>query len=300
VNVFGKAAIATFLIFCRLSAFYAAQPDSRLEAAIDLIHSGRLEQAEEVLNGYLSEPSPPVRALYWKGYVQFASKRYSESVLTLNTYLERSPEDAQARKVLGLNLFMLGDAAAAQTTLERAVQLNPSDGESRYYLGRVYFERQNMPAALAAFKKLLELEPRSVRAHNHLGQTYEALNEFAASENAYQTAIRLDSDGAKPSEWPHYNLGVLYLNAGRAAEALPHLARALQIRPKFSEARLKRAVALAATGNSEQAKTELESLTADEPDYADAHYQIGRLYNRLGDLDKASKHLLLFQRLKRP
>jgi superkiller protein 3 len=189
--------------------------------------------------------------------------------------------------------------ASAQTELQRALELDGKDGEARYYLGRLYFSRQNMPAALATFQKLVELDPKSVRGHNHLGQTYEGLNRFEEAEKAYQTAIALDREQPKRSEWPHYNLGLLRLSVGRAAEALTHFNEALQIQPKFAEARLKRAVALVAAGSPDQAKSELELLLAEDPANADAHYQLGRLYSKLQNPAKAKQHLLRYQELRR-
>jgi Flp pilus assembly protein TadD len=59
-------------------------------------------------------------------------------------------------------------------------------------------------------------------------------------------------------------------------------------------------VALAAVGKQPQAVAELEAVISDQPDNAEAHYQLGRLYTRLGERTKAREHLLTFQRLRRP
>lgn len=262
--------------------------------------AGKWQQAELVLDQALTQDGHPGRALYWKAYVQFSTGRYNESVSTLRAYAARTPDDPQANKLLGLDLFMVGDAAGAQSELERAVELLPRDEEARYYLGRVYFSRQNMHAALNTFQQLLEFAPKSVRGRNQLGQTYEALNEFELAEKAYGEAIRADRAAARRSEWPHYNLGVLHLKAGKAEQALPHLAEALAIQPKFAQARVQLSVALAAVGKQPQAVAELEVVISDQPDNAEAHYQLGRLYTKLGERTKAREHLLMFQRLRRP
>jgi protein O-GlcNAc transferase len=298
VSVVGKTSVATVAIFCRLTAFYAPDTQSNLEAALALIKSGNWQQAEILLDKHLSTAEPPAGAMYWKAYVQFRTERYGESVMVLREHLDQNPDDGQARKLLGLDLFMVDDAAAAQAELERAVELLPRDEEARYYLGRVYFSRQNMAAALTAFKEVVQIEPRSVRAYNHLGQTYEALNEFERAHEAYEKAIAIDRTAAKRSEWPHYNLGVLYVKAGRAEEGLQHLREALQVQPKFGQGRMQLAVALGMLGKPEQAKTELEAVISEQPSNADAHYQLGRLHLKMGDQARAREHLLAFQRLK--
>ncbi len=298
--VVGRTSIAALVVLWRLSAYYPPETQSELDAAIALMKSGKWEDAELVLDKSLTMSDPPPRAFYWKAYVQFSTKRYSESASTLRGYLGRNADDSQARKLLGLDLFMVGDAAGAQAELERAVELLPKDEEARYYLGRVYFSRQNLPAALNTYQKLLEFEPSSVRARNQLGQTYEWLNQFDLAEKAYEEAIRIDRDSAKRSEWPYYNLGVLHLKAGRAERALPYLQQALQLQPKFPQAQVQLGVALAALGKPEQAKAEFEAVLSTDPDNADAHFQLARLFRKLGDPVKAKEHGLLFQRLRRP
>jgi tetratricopeptide (TPR) repeat protein len=300
VIVVGSTSVAALVVLWRLSAYYAPDSQSGLDAAIALMKSGKWQEAELVLDKSLTVSDSPPRTLYWKAYVQFSTKRYSESASALRGYLERNPEDSQARKLLGLDLFMLGDAAGAQAELERAVELLPKDEEARYYLGRVYFSRQNLPAALSTYQKLLEFAPSSVRAHNQLGQTYEWLNQFELAEKAYEEAIRIDRESAKRSEWPYFNLGVLHLKAGTAERSLPFLQQALQIQPKFPQAQVQLGVALAALGKQQEAKAEFEAVVSAEPDNADAHYQLSRLYRKLGDPVKAKEHGLLFQRLRKP
>ena len=78
----------------------------------------------------------------------------------------------------------------------------------------------NLPLALAAFKRAIEIDPHNVKAHNHLGQTYEGLALYPAARAAYLKAIELEQKQAAKSEWPYFNLGVLYIKEGRAAEAV--------------------------------------------------------------------------------
>jgi tetratricopeptide (TPR) repeat protein len=299
VRVVSKACLASFAVFCRLSAYYASDTAVEFAKALDLLKAGNLGEAERVLDRCLADPQPPAKALYWKAYVQFASGNYRNSALAVQKYAAEHPEDGQARKLFGLNLFMLGNAAESETELQRAAELIPNDEEVRYYLGRVYFSRQNMPAALETFTALLKLHPQSMRAHNQLGQTYEGMGQFEKAQEAYERAIALDQTAIKRSEWPHFNLGVLKQKGGNPAAALPHFDQALSIKPGFPEARLQRAVALASTDNQGQARKELEALTLEDPSYANAHYQLGRLYAKLGDPQKSKQHLLEFERLRK-
>jgi tetratricopeptide (TPR) repeat protein len=290
------AYIALVLAISQSIASYATDHETRVQQVRALAEAGKWVEAETALEQGGTASSP--EELFWKSYIQFKTGRYAASASSARTCLQQRPDDGQARKVLGLDLFMLGDAAAAEAELERAVALLPNDEEALYYLGRVYFTRQNMPAALLAFERVLGVSPNSVRAHNHLGQTLEALNRSEEAQAEYEKAVRLDRSATKHSEWPYYNLGVLHLKVGHGVEAAQWFRQALQAEPQFVEAKVKLATAIAQSGDAESARQLLESVIAQQPDNADAHYQLGRLYLKLRDPSRAEAHLRRFQALR--
>lgn len=245
------------------------------------------------------DTQPVSAACLSAAYTQFRTGRYAESASNARACLKQEPSNGQARKILGLDLFMLGDAAGAKDELQRTVEMLPNDEDARYYLGRIYFTGQNMPAALATFQHLLEIAPNSVRGHNQLGQTYEALNQSEAAQASYEKAVSLDRASLKHSEWPYYNLGVFQLKAGRARIGAELLQEALRIQPRFTEAKIKLGAALSELGQTEAATQTLQSLLREEPDNADAHYQLGRLYLKLHDRQKAEEHFRRFDALRK-
>jgi len=182
--------------------------------------------------------------------------------------------------------------------VKRAVTLAPRDAEAFYYLGRLYFSTDDAPGALAALQKALELDPSSVRTANQIGQTYEALGRREEAEAAYLKAIALEQTQAKKSEWPYYNLGVLYLGSGREAQAAPYLRRALERQPAWAQGKVKLAVALAAEGQSSEALRLLREAFESEPRNAEAHYRLALLLAKAGRRDEAQEHFALFAKYR--
>ena len=271
---------------------------AQIADAIQRIRNGEWNKAEAALD---QSPSADLSTVYWKAYVRFRTGRYSEAVSLIAQYLEKKPDSAGARKILGLCLFMQGRPGEAENELQRATELDGSDPEALYYLGRIHFNRNDAPEALRIFERLVVIDKASVRGYNHLGQALEALSRFDEAREAYRKAIDLERTQPAKSEWPYFNLGVLYLKEGRAAEAIGLLREALERNNNWPEAKTQLAVALFSSNQYEDARKVLAEILRDNPKNADAHYQMGRLLLKLGNSDEARRHFEEFESLrKRP
>lgn len=258
------------------------------------------EKAEPLLDAFRRLSPKDTSALFLKSYLLFRTSRYEESLKLISTYLRQQPTNPDARKILGMDYFMLGIPEQAETELKRAIELNANDSESFYYLGRLYFTRDNMPDALTAFQRAVQLDSSSVRAHNHLGQAFEGLGQYAAARGAYLKAIELEQRQTAKSHWPYFNLGLLCLNQGRFSEAVNYLRLSVHRNPSWSQGKLKLAKALLATGDSGSAGALLREVIETDPQNATAHYQLARLLSNLGEKEQASRHYQQFEKLKKP
>ena len=229
----------------------------------------------------------------------FNSGQYQQALVQLSPFVEEHPDSAGAQKLLGMTQFMLGKPAEAIATMLKAVRLAPQDADAWYYLGRLYFSKDNATDALAAFRRSLELNPAAVRTVNHLGQTYEALGRFPEAEKAYVDAIALEVQQATKYEWPYYNLGLLYMTHGKVDEAIPYFRQALGQNPRFTEAKIKLAVALSRKETSQEALDLLQEAVQLEPDNPEAHYRLGLLLTKTGRRDEGERELELFRKLKK-
>ena len=256
--------------------------------------------AESALNGFLKRFPEDPSTIYLKGYLLFSAGRYGESLSLMTRYAAMEPGDAQGHKILGLNHFVLGRTDRAEPELRRAIELDPRDPETHYHLGRLFYNGSDFAAALEAFEKVIELDSKSVRTFNHLGQTKQALGNFAGAQDAYLQAIQLEQQQPVRSEWPYYNLGLLYVAEGRAAEAAEYLQQALERRPVWPEARVKLARAFLSSDEHEAALGQLNKVVEADPKNADAHYLLGRVWTKMGQPDQARSHFALFEELRQP
>lgn len=231
----------------------------------------------------------------------FNTGRYQECYQLVSVYAQQHPDSAAAHKLLGMNLYMLGRPVRdALGEMRQAAELAPRDPDAFYYLGRLYFSADNAPMALQAYEKTVALDPAHLKAYTQMGQTLEVLGRFDDAAKAYRAAIEIEQKQPKKSEWPYYDLGLLCWNNGRKDEAVRYFREALERNPRFSEAKIKLAVALSTPKPTDEAHRLLEEVVRDDAANAEGHYRYALLLSKEGKKDEAAKHFALFEKYRKP
>ena len=88
----------------------------------------------------------------------------------------------------------------------------------------------------------------------------------------------------------HNNLGNALVQEGKVDEAIPHLQKALQIRPEFAEARFNLGLAISQKGGVDEAIVQFQEALKIKPDFAEAHYILGNALRQIGKVDEAISH----------
>jgi Flp pilus assembly protein TadD len=86
----------------------------------------------------------------------------------------------------------------------------------------------------------------------------------------------------------HNNLGVVFVEQGRFAEAIPHFTKALQIRPNDVKAHINLAVSLVNLGDLQKAIEHYRKALELEPHHAGAHNNLGNALLIQGKVDEAA------------
>ncbi len=86
---------------------------------------------------------------------------------------------------------------------------------------------------------------------------------------------------------------------GKPFEALAHYRAALAARPDDATAAFNLGVALEDLGRGPRRSRPTSARSAIDPDTADAHYNVARLFEQTGESESAIRHLLIYRRLTR-
>jgi tetratricopeptide (TPR) repeat protein len=140
------------------------------------------------------------------------------------------------------------------------------------------FNRQNIDQkALSAYQESLKLEPRLIDSHIGLAEVYERMKQNSAARSEYAEVLRIAPECAAGNS----GIGVLDLEDGHAAQAIPFLKEAFEEEPRDIDTGKSLANAYLQTGAYEMADQTLTSLLTVAPNNSQIHYLKGRTLIKL-------------------
>jgi tetratricopeptide (TPR) repeat protein len=246
------------------------------------------------------------------GFVQPSRGRRNElrftfqDVVILRTAFQLQSAKVASRKILralaklkanlpdelplsGIRITAVGDSVAVKTGQK---QWDATSGQHLFD-----FEVAPIEGEVA----FLDAAPRNLKSREHQAEDWFTLAEqltgtdVVGAEQAYRKALELDPE-------PHYhayvNLGVLLCEAeSRCEEALSVFDRALEHFPDDPLLQFNRAVVLEELKRYEAAVSAYERCIELDPYHADAHFNLARLSEILGDKQGLVRHLSAYRRL---
>jgi tetratricopeptide (TPR) repeat protein len=169
---------------------------------------------------------------------------------------------------LGIAFYSRGNYDDAVKSLLRAADLNPSDQNCYLFLSRAYDSAPSQAnEVIERFRRFAELQPKNAHAPYYYAMSLwkgkraqDADVDLRQIEALLQTAITLDPKFAEA----RLQLGNLYSDQKRYADAIPQYVGALK----------------------------------ENPDLGDAHYRLGQAYVRTGNKQQAQEHFEIYQRVR--
>lgn len=182
--------------------------------------------------------------------------------------VERFPESPRLAIGLGMALYALGKYDDAVKSLLRAADLAPSDPRCYPFLSRAYDSSPSQAGeVIQRFRRFAELQPHNGRALYYYAMSLwkgkrveDPGMDLHQIESLLKQSIALDPKLAEA----HLQLGNLYSDQKKYADAIPEYTAALAL-------------------NS---------------DLADAHYRLGQAYVRTGDAAHGKEQLEIYQNLR--
>ena len=137
--------------------------------------------------------------------------------------------------------------------------------------------RQDYAAAESAYRSLIPQAPEMAELHSNLGLACFMQKKIPCTEEALQTALRLNGD----LFLPNYLLGQIQFQQGRYADARGLVERALELQPRQPEARQLLIAVLVGLKEHARAIDQWGEVLAANPRDADARYGLGGVYMQM-------------------
>ncbi len=263
------------------------------------VKSREYERAENLLVKEIERNPKSASLLTTLGGIFFLDGRYLQCAIAMKKADALTPLDDRNRFTLALAYVILNHRDWARPELEKLAATDPQNLLYPYWLGRLDYDAMQFKSAVAHFRKALELNPHFMKGYDNLGLCYEALGQYDDAIRTYQEAIRLNAKTPNPSPWPPLNLGTLLIKLGKFDEARAALQESLRYDPRFPKAHYQMGLLLEKEKKDREAIEELNLAVKFDPAYPEPHYVLGRIYQRLGDKQKADSAWSTFQRLKK-
>ena len=207
--------------------------------------------------------------------------------------LELDQHNAAALLGLADTYSVLGRSHEAEELYKRASAMRPGDADGYLRIGAFYYDQHRFAEAADQFRHVIQLLPDHGPAHTSLGTTLLSLGTQDEAEAEFKKSLALAPDYVASS-----NLGVIYYNQKRFAEAAAMTEQALKINDKDYRLWNNLAICYEWLGQPDKAKEafsqellRLERVAPLSPFDAAVHADLGAMYSQHHLRDKAKTQL---------
>jgi tetratricopeptide (TPR) repeat protein len=217
----------------------------------------------------------------------------NKKVIELLTPLEpQSADDKALDYMLGTALIRDNQASRGQLLVDRILR-NGDSAEARLMMGETKMSVRDFKGALEDFEKAVALNPRLPDVYSYYGMALAATGDTPAAAVAFRKELEANSNDYTSN----VQLGILLKQDQDFAGARRCFERALNVRPHDAAARYQVATLDLETGETEEARIELESLAKEIPQFVEAHVSLATVYYRLKRKEDGDKQRAIVLRL---
>ena len=208
-----------------------AAPENPMARYLDAhikLRAGDIDGAASILKelGTALDRFPPAHWL--NGIVEYAQGQYETARVWLERYLSSTPDNVEARKLLGATLMRLNAPAEAVEVLAPALEQAKDDAQLMALLGGAYLRSGQNEAAVEQLESAAELVPENPRLLSGLALGQLASGDTAQAKASFDSCARPWPGGhGRRSSDRHQSSerGSLRRRPGRGARAAGSLSR---------------------------------------------------------------------------
>jgi len=191
-----------------------------------------------------------------------------------------------------LFVYLMGNALVQRSDLQRGqayIDRLFAGGEpaiGHLVMGAAFMDTRDYLSAALEFEKAIALNPQLATAHSLYGKTLLETGRRDEATQAFRSELKLNPNDFESN----LQLGFLAKEDDNTREALGYLDRAKRLRPGHPGLLHMLGSLYLAEGRLDEARTALESVVQQAPEFKQGHVLLATLYYRLGDRELGNKH----------
>lgn len=201
----------------------------------------------------------------------------------------------------GSSLLLNHDVAASVDTFRAGVARFPESAKLEAALGIALTARGQFDKAIASLLRATDLAPSNPQPYFVLAKAYGGSS--ASSDEVLKRLRRLATLDPGSAQAHYYYALALSKGSARDASALKQIAAQLQkavtLDPEFADAHLELGIVYAALSSDAEAIREYQSAIRLKPNLAAAHYRLAQAYMRTGEKSAARSELDTYEKLRK-
>jgi tetratricopeptide (TPR) repeat protein len=165
---------------------------------------------------------------------------------------------------------------------------NAARGEAYSELGRVLHSKEQKGSALEVYLLALEADNRSPSAYAGIGKSCWELNSFRIAQSFLLQGLELNPGAAEL----HFNLGLVFQSLGLTEEAIRSYQKAIELElPKVPALHWVQLGIAQLAVSSNDAESSFEKALDCDPKFAQAYYELGKVYFHRKEFERAEQFL---------
>jgi len=261
-----------------------SDPDASARAAGLYLNAGDSEHAVVLARRSVAEqPSAAHEDLLGRALI--ASGQLTEGTQHLRSAVQLAPTDAKIAFDCAQALLRKEEFGSAADALGPALQTHPNDPQLVLAMGVARYGQRRFEECVVLFLRVIKLDPLIEQPYTFLGRIIDQAGSHSTEiTQAYRAHLAREPKNANASL---LLAKALLANPGNDEEAESLLRRSISIDNRSWEPHYELGTLLLKKRDYQGALAELISSIESDPNQPAPHYQLARVYDRLGQPEKA-------------
>ncbi|KAH7113296.1 hypothetical protein B0J11DRAFT_146674 [Dendryphion nanum] len=210
-----------------------------------------------------------------------------------HTLVEQDRLSPQAWCALGNAFSLQRDHDQAIKCFTRSTQLDPTFAYAYTLQGHEHLANEEFERAVTAYRCAVSADSRHYNGWYGLGQVLEKMGKYDQAEKHFRAAAAINPT----NPFLAVRIGSVLDRMRKTQPALIQYMNAINLDPRSTVARFRKAQIHLKLGAPLEALKDLEYLKDCIPDDANVHFLLGRTYNKIGDRGSAIRHYTIAMNL---